>query len=124
MAEQENWSSIGPDGLPSPAEEYDANPRIRDPDAMLYDQTSNGMSGLRVDDMDADHPLPGSSDRLRYGLGLGMHSSSSHGHGLVAGHVRQQSQGSRTARLHMGHLAGCEKCAQKVPGHYSHILWS
>ena len=31
---------------------------------------------------------------------------------------------ARTGRLHMGYLNGCEKCAQKVPGHYSHIIWS
>jgi hypothetical protein len=124
MVEQENWPSIGPEGLPSPAEDYEANPRIHDPDAMLYDQTSDGMSGLRVDDMDADHPLSGSTDRLRHGLGLDGLSSSTQGYGVVSGHARQQSQGNRTARLHMGHLAGCEKCAQKVPGHYSHILWS
>ncbi|KAI1618912.1 hypothetical protein EDD36DRAFT_414571 [Exophiala viscosa] len=31
---------------------------------------------------------------------------------------------SRTARLHMGFLTDCDKCIQKVPGHYSHILWS
>lgn len=30
----------------------------------------------------------------------------------------------RTARLHMGFLSGCDKCIRKVPGHYSHILWS
>ena len=31
---------------------------------------------------------------------------------------------ARTGRLHMGYLSGCEKCAQKVPGHYSHIIWT
>ena len=31
---------------------------------------------------------------------------------------------SRTGRLHMGFLSGCDKCARKVPGHYSHIMWS
>ncbi|KAJ9606994.1 hypothetical protein H2200_009005 [Cladophialophora chaetospira] len=31
---------------------------------------------------------------------------------------------ARTGRLHMGYLNGCEKCAQKVPGHYSHIIWT
>ena len=30
----------------------------------------------------------------------------------------------RVGRLHMGFLNDCEKCIQKVPGHYSHILWS
>ena len=31
---------------------------------------------------------------------------------------------ARTGRLHMGYLTGCDKCAQKVPGHYSHIIWT
>lgn len=31
---------------------------------------------------------------------------------------------ARTGRLHMGFLHDCEKCVQKVPGHYSHIIWS
>lgn len=31
---------------------------------------------------------------------------------------------ARTGRLHMGYLNDCEKCIQKVPGHYSHIIWT
>ncbi|OCT51031.1 hypothetical protein CLCR_08940 [Cladophialophora carrionii] len=31
---------------------------------------------------------------------------------------------ARTGRLHMGFLNDCEKCLQKVPGHYSHIIWT
>jgi len=31
---------------------------------------------------------------------------------------------ARTARLHMGFRADCEKCVARVPGHYSHIFWS
>jgi hypothetical protein len=31
---------------------------------------------------------------------------------------------ARSGRLHMGFLNDCEKCIQKVPGHYSHILWT
>ncbi|KIY00595.1 uncharacterized protein Z520_03258 [Fonsecaea multimorphosa CBS 102226] len=31
---------------------------------------------------------------------------------------------TRSARLHMGYLNDCEKCIQKVPGHYSHIIWT
>ena len=30
----------------------------------------------------------------------------------------------RQARLHMGYRADCDKCRQRVPGHYTHILWS
>ena len=38
-------------------------------------------------------------------------------------HNRNQSSG-RTARLHMGFRADCEKCIARVPGHYSHIFWT
>lgn len=38
-------------------------------------------------------------------------------------HSRNQSSG-RVAKLHMGFKADCEKCIARVPGHYSHILWS
>ena len=118
MVEQERWSSIGPDGLPSPREDY--QPQIHDPDdMMLYDQTSDSMSGLRVDD---DPMVMSQGDGSQYGLGLD--GPSSQGSGAGYGRTRQTSQAARTARLHMGYLAGCEKCAQKVPGHYSHILWS
>ncbi|KAJ9651605.1 hypothetical protein H2198_009108 [Neophaeococcomyces mojaviensis] len=39
-------------------------------------------------------------------------------------HNRNMSNGGRTARLHMGYRADCEKCIARVPGHYSHIIWS
>ncbi|KAK5075374.1 hypothetical protein LTS08_001557 [Lithohypha guttulata] len=35
----------------------------------------------------------------------------------------QQSNG-RTAKLHMGFKSDCDKCIARVPGHYSHIMWS
>lgn len=44
--------------------------------------------------------------------------------GVTLGHSRQQSSTGRTGRLHMGFRADCEKCVARVPGHYSHILWS
>ena len=43
------------------------------------------------------------------------------------GYTSQQSQSQgngRTAKLHMGFRADCEKCIARVPGHYSHIIWS
>lgn len=46
------------------------------------------------------------------------------GRGYSYGHTRNQSSTGRTARLHMGFRADCEKCIARVPGHYSHILWS
>ena len=106
---------MGPDGLPSPTDDY--VPQIHDPDAMMmYDQTSDIMSGLRVDDAMETESGAQPDDVMQYGLGLDGQ--------LSQGHSRQTSMTGRTARLHMGYLVGCEKCAQKVPGHYSHILWS
>lgn len=29
----------------------------------------------------------------------------------------------RSGRLTMGYRADCDKCIQKVPGHYSHVVW-
>lgn len=39
-------------------------------------------------------------------------------------HHTQSHYNARTARLHMGFRADCEKCVDRVPGHYSHIFWS
>lgn len=39
-------------------------------------------------------------------------------------HNRNMSNSGRTARLHMGYRADCEKCVKRVHGHYSHIIWS
>lgn len=107
--EQETWA-LGPDGLPSPT---DYSPQIYDSDAM--------MSGLQLNCDDDETTTPNqmqSNDDDRSNHGLNLDGQPSRGHT----HHRQAS--SRSARLHMGYLAGCEKCAQKVPGHYSHILWS
>ncbi|KAK5384207.1 hypothetical protein LTS13_002400 [Exophiala xenobiotica] len=71
-----------------------------DMDSMMVDQSSDDMT---------QGQSTNAQPEKRYGLQLD--GSSSPGR-------------SRTARLHMGFLNGCEKCIQKVPGHYSHILWS
>jgi hypothetical protein len=71
-----------------------------DMDSMMVDQSS--------DDMNQGQSTNAQPEK-RYGLQLD--GSSSPGR-------------SRAARLHMGFLNGCDKCIQKVPGHYSHILRS
>lgn len=35
-----------------------------------------------------------------------------------------KANAGKGARLHMGFRADCEKCQQRVPGHYSHIVWN
>lgn len=52
------------------------------------------------------------------------HNNDGRSSGYTHGHTRNQSSTGRTARLHMGFRADCEKCIARVPGHYSHILWS
>lgn len=96
MIEQESW--INRDGLPSPVEDQGMD------SMMMVDQTNDGMNGLRVSRTESIETwMTG-----RYGSQVDGTSSPSR----------------RTARLHMGFLNDCEKCIQKVPGHYSHILWS
>lgn len=69
-------------------------------DGMMVDATNDDMSGQELTEPQLIE---------RYGLQVDGQSSPGR---------------ARTGRLHMGFLNGCEKCMQKVPGHYSHILWS
>lgn len=97
MFEQESW--ITRDGLPSPVDDQDMDT------AMMIDADDDGEFGMRMRGGDAaDTGMAG-----KFGLQLDGTSS--------PGRVR-------TARLHMGFLNDCDKCVQKVPGHYSHIIWS
>lgn len=99
MFEQESW--ITRDGLPSPVEDPDMD------SAMMIDETNDSMSGLRVS---------GGNETVDSALSSPVYWTPTDGN---------SSPGRlRTARLHMGFLNGCEKCIQKVPGHYSHILRS
>ena len=99
MFEQDSW--ITRDGLPSPVEDQDMD------GMMMIDETNDSMSGLRVSgDNESMESEP--SPRYRAQTHEGNTSPGRH----------------RSARLHMGFLNGCEKCIQKVPGHYSHILRS
>jgi hypothetical protein len=109
MMEQEPFA-----GPPTPVE--DTLHAAGDSDVMMgYEQTSNSMSGLKVScdeddameqDMDADAAQLGNKNR-----------------GLDGSASQDQRSHGRTARLHMGFMTGCPRCAQKVPGHYSHIVW-
>ncbi|KIW19878.1 hypothetical protein PV08_00453 [Exophiala spinifera] len=91
----EQDSWIGKDGLPSPVEDHD-------PDSMMVDQSNGGVGGGES---------PTAAARWEDSFGLQFDGAPSPGK-------------ARSARLHMGFLSGCDKCIQKVPGHYSHILWS
>ncbi|KIX02349.1 uncharacterized protein Z518_08290 [Rhinocladiella mackenziei CBS 650.93] len=97
MFEQESW--VNRDGLPSPVDDQDMD------SMMMIDPTNDDISGLGVNGDDSTHV------RSTGPYGSRAEGTSSPGR-------------SRTARLHMGFLNDCEKCAQKVPGHYSHIMWS
>lgn len=83
---------------------------------MMEQDSWIGRDGLPspVDDLDTDSMMV---DQGQDGVG-----------GEPPTHVHVDGNSSpgkaRTARLHMGFLNGCDKCNQKVPGHYSHILWS
>ncbi|RVX67255.1 hypothetical protein B0A52_09292 [Exophiala mesophila] len=94
MFEQESW--ITRDGLPSPVEDQDME------GMMMVDSTNDLMGGLRVD---------GCYDQFA-------------GAGQAKADSNSSPSRSRPARLHMGFLNGCDKCIQRVPGHYSHILRS
>jgi hypothetical protein len=97
MFEQESW--ITRDGLPSPVDDQAMD------GVTMADQTSDRTGRSRGNGQECTEP------HLTESYGLQLDGNSSPGR-------------SRTARLHMGFLNGCEKCIQKVPGHYSHILWS
>ncbi|KAL2426883.1 hypothetical protein ABEF95_001715 [Exophiala dermatitidis] len=97
MIEQESW--INRDGLPSPTEDQDQDT------AMLLDHNNNGSGSRHVTRNGGFEPQ--SMERHM------AHLEGSYSPGRT-----------RTAKLHMGFLQGCEKCLQKVPGHYSHILWT
>jgi hypothetical protein len=108
-------------GPPTPVEDtmHIPNTSNEDADVMMgYEQTSDGMSGLRVscdDDeaMDQDMDVDAMRDQVRRDLGLD---------GISSQEQAKRISG-RIAKLHMGFMAGCTRCAQKVPGHYSHIIW-
>ena len=110
MMEQEAFA-----GPPTPVE--DTMQMAQDSDVMMgYEQTSNSLSGLKVstddDAMDQDSAP------------LSMNESVNRHWGLDGSASQEQARlPGRIAKLHMGFMAGCARCAQKVPGHYSHIIW-
>lgn len=107
MMEQEPFAAP-----PTPVEDT-----MQDADIMVgYEQTSNSMSGLKVscnddDIMDQDMDTDDMRAQVTGSWGLD-------------GAVGQEPRISgRIAKLHMGFMPGCSRCVQKVPGHYSHIIW-
>ena len=109
--EQDAWGAPNDGGLPSPTEDNMEYTNPNSSDVMMgYEQNSDGMSGLRVS---------GDDDNMMEESPVQMDAAQE-----PQWHSRQHSRGSSIAKLHMGYLAGCLKCEQKVPGHYSHILRS
>ncbi|KPI43236.1 uncharacterized protein AB675_6778 [Cyphellophora attinorum] len=112
MMEQDAWGTSNEGGLPSPVEDsmqYDSP--ISADVLMGYEQTSAGMIGLNMS-CDDDKMMEDTPSLATAQLD-----------GQTRVHARQHSRGKGSiAKLHMGFLAGCSKCEQKVPGHYSHIL--
>lgn len=105
-------------GPPTPVEDTMHRSLAQDLDvAMGYEQTSNSLSGLKVssdDDDVMDEDGDSAFGNVPSSRTWGMDGSTS----------REQLRPSgRIAKLHMGFMAGCLRCAQKVPGHYSHIIW-
>lgn len=116
MMEQDGWGNTTDGGLPSPASEDVQYNIATDADVMMgYEQTSDGLGGLCLDE-----------DKMMEDSPTVMSSQQSFDDSLTQGHThsRNHSRGGSIAKLHMGYLSGCQKCEQKVPGHYSHILRS
>ena len=91
--------------------------RRRDLPSPASDQDSSMISPMGEAD--------GMMGRLNVGSGPGIRSPTSRSSNAVNPMFlhRTESQGTeRSSRLLMGYRAECEKCRQKVPGHYSHIM--
>ena len=81
-------------------------------------------------DHDNGHPMMspiGETDGLmgRLNVGTGTRapdSSSADSIHPMFSHREDNHQTGRSSRLVMGYRADCDKCRQKVPGHYSHIV--
>lgn len=84
-------------GLPSPV----ASPDIET--QMVMDSASDEFRGLRVE-------CDGYVEHIDGEIGTSD--------------IMSPRKSGKMARLHMGYRTDCEKCIQRVPGHYSHIIWS
>lgn len=78
--------------------------------------------GLGLEGTVANHNGFARPDSLRMSTIADTQRSASAGADMFQ-HTRNQSS-ARTAKLHMGFKADCEKCVGRVPGHYSHIIWT
>ena len=124
MMDEEIWSKNG--GLLSPMEEAEADCR------MTVDDTNEGMTGMRSSD-EGPATTSGMEEVNTISDGGWLNgvndcdprqSTQRPRLGLVNIGPDIHDHNSRSARLHMGFRADCDKCLQRVPGHYSHIIWS
>jgi len=98
-------------GLPSPDSEYDPDQMELSP----VKRTKGTPNNIEVDhylstpSFASPTPLQLQSSRSPFPQGF---------------NGQNEPPNPRVPRLHMGYRADCQKCVQRVPGHYSHILWS
>ena len=96
--------------LPSPADTFD--------ELMTPMSQADGMMGRLIVDTAGGHDL--SQDDIPFPALLNQ------GKPLLEGQsegLRGELDVPRSRRLTMGFRADCEKCIQRVPGHYSHIVY-
>jgi hypothetical protein len=81
-------------------------------------------SPIREDAMDAQlSKLSVSSDPMDFEESLASPLSDSGGNGLPRmGRARSGAITTVNRRIFTGYVADCEKCRNKVPGHYIHFL--
>lgn len=148
MVDAESWTPQMR-GPPSPEPELEDATMVGMEDSHMMSSSFGALSVHSQDDADMpafdSSPVRGRSSLTSnssltsistYGLGLdggGQLSERQHNTQMVnmineqvAQHQHNRNVGNagRTARLHMGYRTDCEKCVARVPGHYSHIIWS
>ena len=101
--------------LLSPSIREEENEEGQDPWAVLSGRSA-GSSNSALD----DEPMTpvGEADGMMVRLNVGSANGSE-----VDVASRGRGRQPRSGRLAMGYRADCEKCRQRVPGHYSHIDW-
>lgn len=127
MVDAESWTPRV-QRPPSPDDEDEDMMGVEDSSAM-----SSSFSSLSVHNSPFQTSPTRASRSIHRGLGLDSYGGVARPDDLrmstindqrpASYHGRQQSSG-RTGRLHMGYKADCEKCVARVPGHYSHVIWS
>ena len=98
-------------------------PNIDSSPSSYWSQHSSNISP-RTRGLGLDGPSSAPNDLVRpERMRMSTIDESQSNNGFGQQHNRNQSSG-RVAKLHMGFKADCEKCIARVPGHYSHIMWS